>query len=217
MRTGLNSALDNLPIDGSVEITVVRYSSGTTTVVSPTVLTAASLSGIKNSILTHSKLSGSTATHSGITSITSELTGSVNFSDPGTRSLINLLTDGAPNSQASAEAAALAAAAAGIDALSIEAIGNGVSSAAALANMLAMTFPNPAQILAVNETNIPNPINGSWVVPVSDFNALAAVLDAKVQASVPPPPPAVPEPSTMALFTIGLLEFNLTSRKKKLA
>ncbi|WP_445083150.1 PEP-CTERM sorting domain-containing protein [Candidatus Nitrotoga sp. M5] len=73
-----------------------------------------------------------------------------------------------------------------------------------------MTFPTPAQILAINATNIPNPIGGSWVVPVSDFTALAPVLAAKVQASIT----TVPEPSLLALFTIGLMGMGISARRR---
>ncbi|PTR10624.1 putative secreted protein with PEP-CTERM sorting signal [Nitrosospira sp. Nsp5] len=214
MRSGLSSALAGLPVDGSVEISIVNYGSSVATVVSPTILTALSLGTIQAAITSHSKLGGGTDTAAAITSMTTLLTGSSVFSAADTKSLINLLTDGAPNSQNDAEAASLAAAAAGIDALSIEAIGSGVSSQSALNNMLAMAFPTPATILAVNQaSNIPNPIGGSWVVPVSDFNSLAPVLAAKVIASVTPPTNQVPEPSVLALVAIGLLA-GMSRRKK---
>jgi len=210
MRTGLNAALAGIPTDGSIEISVVAYGSGTATVVDAVVLTAASLPTIQAAINNHNKAGGTTNTAGSINLLTSVMTGSVNFADPGSKSLINLMTDGAPNSQSASVAAATAASAAGIDALSIEAIGTGVSSAGALANMLAMTFPTPAQILAINATNIPNPIGGSWVVPVSDFTALAPVLAAKVQASIT----TVPEPSLLALFTIGLMGMGISARRR---
>ena len=217
MRSGLNSALAGLPTDSSVEITVVTYATGSSVVVAPTVLTAVSLMGIQSAITTHIKTGGGTNTGGGIDTTVAAMIGSANFADPGTTSLINLMTDGVPNSQSAAETASANAATAGIDALSIEAIGSGVSSATALANQLLVTFPATATILAVNETNISNPLGGSWVVPVSDFTALAAVLDAKVQASITPPGGTVPEPSTLALFAISLIGFGLSSGKRRRA
>ncbi|SEO17425.1 PEP-CTERM protein-sorting domain-containing protein [Nitrosospira multiformis] len=218
MRSGLNSALAGLPVDGSVEISIVSYSSSTTTVVSPTILSALTLPTIQSAISSHIKSGGGTDTAEAINSMTSLLSSSSVFSDPETKSLINLLTDGVPNSQSAAVAASIAAASAGIDALSIEAIGSGVSSQSALNNMLAMTFPTPATILAVNQSsNIPNPLGGSWVVPVSDFDSLAPVLAAKVLASVTPPTNQVPEPSVLALIAIGLLSgMGITARKGKI-
>lgn len=205
LRNGLSAAIASLPQDGTVEIIIVSYGSGINVVTAPTVLTAMTIATIQSAILTHAKDSGGTDTAGAINRLTALMTGSANFADPGTTSIINLATDGVPNSQTAAVAAAQAAFAAGIDALSIEAIGSGVSSAGALNNMAAIAFPGPATILPVNSTDIPNPIGGSWVVPVSNFDALAPILLAKVQAAiVPPPPTGVPEPGSMALVAAAL-------------
>ncbi len=100
---------------------------------------------------------------------------------------------------------------AGIDALSIEAIGAAVSSPSALSNMALIAFPATVSILPLNSTTIPNPISGSFVVPVSDFDALAPVLLAKVQAAVV----QVPEPGSLVLIAIALLGFAASRRGKR--
>jgi hypothetical protein len=212
LRNGLSDALAVLDLDGSVEITITSYSSSTSTVVAPTVLTAATLPTIQNAIASHVKSGGTTDTAGAIRYTTNLMTASSIFSDASLRaSIINLATDGVPNSQSAAEAAGLYAFNAGIDALSIEAIGSGVSSASALNNMAKIAFPGPATILGLNATTIPNPLGKSWVVPVSDFDALAPVLKAKVIASVKPVD--VPESSGLALLVIGL--FGLVVARKR--
>lgn len=210
LRSGLSDALAGLPVDGTVEITIVSYGSGVSTVTSPTILTAATLPTIQAQISSHAKDSGTTNTAGAINSLTSLITGSASFALADTKSLINLATDGFPNSQSAAVAAGVAAFAAGIDALSIEAIGSGVSSPSALNDLAAIAFPGPVTILPVNSVAIPNPLNGSWVVPVSDFNALAPVLAAKVQASVN----LVPTPGSAALFSVALLGLGLATRRR---
>lgn len=216
LRSGLSNAIASLPLDGSVEISIVTYSNSAATVTSPTILTAATLPTIQSAINTHAKVGGGTATDLGINALTALMTGSAVFSAPDTKSIMNLATDGVPNSQAAAVAAAQAAFAAGIDAMGVEAIGSGVSSVSALNDMAAMAFPGPVTILPVNSTTIPNPVNGSFVVPVSDFTQLDAVLLAKVQASVNPPPPGVPEPGSI-LLVLGALGLMVRSISKRSA
>lgn len=215
VRDGLNAALSGLPQDGTVEVTVVTYSSSAQQVVAPTVVDASTLAGIQNAISSHSYAGGLTNTEAGLDLLTSLMINSTNFADPGTTSAANLTTDGQSNVGTPGTASA-AMAAAGIDSLSIEAIGSGLTSPAGQSEMLSLAFPGTPILLATNETNIPNPANGSWVVPVSDFDAYAAVVLAKVQAVVTPTPPVdVPEPGVFALMVVGVAGMVFTRRKQK--
>jgi len=212
LRTGLSDAMAAISADGTIEITVVAYGSNSAIIVAPTLLTAATLPGIQNAILNHAKVGGGTDTAGAITTLANQMIGSSNYL-PSLTSIINLATDGAPNSQSASVAAAVAAFTAGIDALSIEAIGSGVNSGTALNNMAAIAFPDTVTILPLNSTNIPNPVNGSFVVPVSDFDALAPVLVAKVRASVN----ETPEPGTILLLSLGLAGLGFATRRNKAA
>ena len=96
----------------------------------------------------------------------------------------------------------------------LNAIGSGVASASALAALSNIAFPDTVTVLAQNTTTIPNPIGGSWVVPVSDFGApLQAVMSAKIVAVVTPG--QVPVPAPLLLLSLGML--GLVAARRKLA
>lgn len=97
MRSGYATALAALPTDGSIELTVVTFASGTATVVAPTIVTSATLPSIITSINNMLYTGGSTATNLGINAITGLMTGSGNF-NRNLNSMINIATDGVPNS-----------------------------------------------------------------------------------------------------------------------
>ncbi|MFK7967149.1 MAG: VWA domain-containing protein [Burkholderiaceae bacterium] len=128
---GLSAALAAVPTDGSVEVTVVSYASSVTTVIPPTIVTAANIANIVATVAAESGGSGGTRTDLAIDELTALMTGSPVFAAADTTSLINVSTDGAPNSQSLTEAAGVNANAAGIDFISFEAVGSGVSSTTA--------------------------------------------------------------------------------------
>jgi hypothetical protein len=155
-----------------------------------------------------SQSGGGTVPGSAIDLLTAQMTGSASFDGGSVDSIINLSTDGG-FTLSPAVTSATQAKAAGIDALTAEAIGPGASTS----NLLDMVF-NPANAPGVNsvllatDASPPNPLtNPAWVVPVSDFAAFGPVVNAKIQAVVTP---TIPEPESLVLLAIGLLALGLT-------
>ena len=211
MKSGYSAALAALPTDGSIELTVVTFASGTVTVVAPTIVTAATLPGILTSINNMGYTGGSTATDAGINAISGLMTGSANF-NRNLNSMINIATDGVPNNTATAITAAVNAENAGIDALTAEAIGSFDSSFLKSLVFSPLNGPctNCGTLLTVNSTP-PNPMTSNpWVLPVNSFDDFPTAINAKVQASVG----QVPEPGILTLMALGLVGLGFARRNR---
>ena len=203
-KNGLSAAFAALPVDSSVEITLVQFASGAQIEAGPVVIdslaTRDALVASTNAIV---QTQGGTNPAAAINALTNAMTGSTSF---GGDSIINLSTDGGFG-LSSALTSANAAKAAGIDALTAEAIGPGAGTS----NLLAMVYnsnsnPNDGSSVLLPSNSAPgNPLtNPAWVVPVTSFTAFGPVIGSKIQAIVGPPT-AVPEPGAIALIGIGML------------
>jgi pimeloyl-ACP methyl ester carboxylesterase len=106
---GFQGALSSLPLDGSVEVSVIGFASSTTTIIDKVELTVATLSGIETALADNPKNSGSTFMSGAISTSTGVLLGS---SAP--TKVICLATDGEPDSQSSTTLAAIEAKNSGI-------------------------------------------------------------------------------------------------------
>jgi hypothetical protein len=159
-----------------------------------------------------SYIGGGTATNLGIDAITAAMTGSGNF-NRNLRSIINLATDGVPNNQATAVAAAQAAQAAGIDAMTSEVIGGSLAAANAVADMVFSPIcgPSPTCGVVLPDGSIPtNPMTSTpWALQVNNFNDFPVAINAKVQAIVN----TVPEPTSIALVGLALVVVGVSRRK----
>jgi len=215
MRAGYVAALNAIPVDGTIEVTMFTFATGAVQVIAPTVLTAASRPLMIAAINAMAFTAGGTNTAAGINGISLAMVASSSYS-AGLRSIINLATDGVPNDQAAAEASALAARNRGIDALTAEAIGQ--FNSAGLLDMVFSPLTTAGTVgngvlLALGATP-PNPMTSQpWVLPVNSFNDFQTAIVAKVIAVTQ----TVPEPSALALVGLALVGMGMTRRRAALA
>lgn len=193
MKNGLANALNLIPTSGpnQYRIGVVTFDSSATSVVSPpTVITAANLAGIQATIQAATYNGGGTNIAAAVTALTTMFTNA----GLGDTTLFNISTDGG-SSISALQTASNAAAAAGVDGISYEAIG----SFADITGMLSVAFPAPAVQATV--FNIPDPRTQGFVLPVASFTDYEAAIGAKVSRIVNP----VPLPAGMPLILTGLV------------
>ena len=145
---GFINALNGLPTDGSVEISIVGFASSSQTIQSPTVLTSANFNTVKAALEANVQNSGGTNMSGAI----NHAAGLLNPSYAATK-IICLSTDGAPNSSSATTTAATNAKNSGI---TLSPVGIGLNSSGK--TFLDSIASNPP---------IPNP---------TDFNEFATVV-----------------------------------------
>jgi hypothetical protein len=204
MLEGVASAVEDadcVPHDGSVELTVVQFSSDTTVEVAPVILTAGNAASVAGAIRGIEQKEENTDMADAFDACTAALTGSPNFGG-ATFQVINLSTDGVPTApEPGAKQAAIdardAAIVAGVDEIDAEAIGRETEPEWLRANIV---YPQPGHFVDA-DGRIPG-----WVETPEDFEELAAGLCTKFQVIIPPPPEEfVPEPGSIILLASGLM------------
>jgi len=228
-RTALSAALAQIPTSGVNEyrIAVTSYGSSQFTVVAPTIVTAANIATIQAAVASATRDFGGTDTAGAITFMSNLFLSAGALASETT--LINITTDGVPNSQSGAEAAALSARTAGVDGISFEAVGSGVSSASALNNMariagLGTTGLVTGGVVVTDLTAIPNATTTGFVIPVSSFAGYQAAITAKIGQIVidtggggPTDPSVVPLPAGLPLMLGVIGAFALVRRRQMAA
>jgi len=190
IQNGLASAMSLIPTTGQYEVSVVSFSSGASTIVNHQLISsAADAAAVAALILGDTFNGGSTDMAAAFTQMTTVLGGSTNSI---TSSYVNLATDGVANSQSAVTTAFLAMIAAGVDNVSIEAIGGGVD-----ATYLQGTICYPQACDLTSPYNFPTQ---GFYIPVADANGYAAAIGNKVRVVTG----QVPEPGSLALAGLAL-------------
>ena len=200
----LASAVDLIPTSGANQyrLTVISFSSSAVDIVSPIIVDAGNIAGIKTAISGASFQNGGTCMSCAFNLLVSDYS-ALTYGDV---SLINMTTDGVPNSQAATTTAVGAAATAGWDGLSVEAIGSGVD----MTFLASIAFPGTV----VTDGTIPNPITNGFVLPVSDFSLYGDAIAAKIQRVVDETG-QTPLPGALPMFVSGLGALGLLGWRRK--
>lgn len=197
-KQGLANALAQIPTSGTdtYRISVVAFDSGSRTIVAPTVVDATSLPTIQAAVSGISQSAGGTNIAGAVQSLTSLFTG-VGLGDT---TLFNVTTDGG-SSISALQTAATAAATAGVDGLSFEAVGAGAD----INGMLSVAFPG-TPVLVTDASNLPNPTQSGFVFEVASFADYEAAITAKVGRIVNPNPNpnVIPLPAALPLMLAGM-------------
>lgn len=220
-RDALADALAQIPTSGpnQYRVAVTQFGSNVGTIVAPVIVTAANIMSIQDQVRAAVRITGGTNTTGAINNLVSLFEGDGGLGDT---TLFNITTDGQPNSQSGVEAAALAAFNAGVEGISLEAIGN--LNAGTLENMRRIASIGTTGVVSdigailTDSDNIPNAIDQGFVVQVSNFQDYEAAISAKVGRVVDDTgggdPNVVPLPAGLPLLLVGVGALGVARRFK---
>ena len=199
---GTASSIENpaiVPQDGSVRITVLQFGSSVSMEVPPTVIDASNAASVATTIRNIAKSGGGTNMSDCISAASTAITGAAPAS---TKRIIDLSTDGRPNSQPNTTNAAAAAQAAGVDALNALLVGPGVDPTF----MGGLVFPQP------------NGGSNGFATLIPDFASYESAITTKIKTEIVPPN-AIPTLSEWGLilltFLLALVSWVGVGRKRQ--
>ena len=165
---------------GKVRVTVYQFGSSSVFECQQLVTDAADLLALTTCVAAIGKNGGSTCMSCAYNSVTTEL-GNSPLNGPNDRSIVDIVTDGAPNSDATTLTAVGLAIAAGLD--SNVALGIGSADTTFLASITSPgASPGP-----INPNPLPDPLAQGFVLSVSTFQEFADAMLAKFQVAVATP------------------------------
>ncbi|GGO54591.1 hypothetical protein GCM10011315_15120 [Roseovarius pacificus] len=223
-KNALAAAIDNIPTggDNQYRIAVVTFDSSASTIITPTIVTAANKASLQTTIQGISYNGGGTSIHAAVNRLTDLFTGM--DGGLGATTLFNIATDGA-SSASSLQSSVEAASDAGVDGISYEAIGSGAATGTLLSACYAGTYtasssPSPSCSLVEDVNNLPNATQEGFVLKVGSFAGFADAIDKKVRQVVDDTgggDGVIPLPAGLPLLLSALGLGGLVARRKRKA
>ena len=221
IRQGLANALDLIPSVGATgnpntyTVTIVRFASSASVLVSKTVINDANRAAIQNTLLTAGRISGGTNINAAVSALTSAVCGIGTDTCSADTTLFNVATDGSGSSPVTGGANAEAMTA-GVDGISYETIGGGVSPQFLVDNNWA--YPT-TPVLVTDPANLPDPTTTGFVLAVDSFDdfedAIASKVTNVVDSTGGGGPSVVPLPAGMPLILSGFAVLGLVRSRRK--